>query len=265
MYSFNYHKPDNIQTAREMMRSAEDGIYLAGGQTLIPVMKQRLSAPTDLIDLSGIGALTDIAVANGQVTVGALTNHAQVAISTHVKDAIPALADLAAGIGDAQVRNRGTLGGSIANNDPAADYPAALLGLGALVQTDQRQIAADDFFVGLFETRLEEGEIVTSVSFPVPDMAAYLKFPNPASRYATVGVFIGVKEGLTRVAVTGAASCVFRAAEIEAALNTDFSVASVDGIAIAADDLNSDIHASAEYRAHLVSVMTKRVVHHMRE
>ena len=260
MYSFNYSKPDTIEAAREMMRSAEDGIYLAGGQTLIPAMKQRLSAPTDVIDLSSIGELTDIDVSDGRVRLGALVKHADVAGSDAVRSAIPALADLAAGIGDAQVRNRGTIGGSVANNDPAADYPAALLGLGASVHTDQRQIPADDFFVGLFETALEEGEIITQVAFPVPDRAAYAKFPNPASRYATVGVFIGVRDGVTRVAVTGAAPCAFRSAEIEAALNAEISARSLDGITIGADDLNNDIHASAEYRAHLVTVMAKGAV-----
>ncbi len=260
MYEFNYKTPASVSDAADMLSASEDGQLLAGGHTLLPTMKQRLAAPSDLIDLSGVSELRGIAVDGDSVTVGAMTTHAEVANSEDVQSAIPALADLAERIGDPQVRNRGTIGGSIANNDPAADYPAALVGLGATVNTNQRSISADDFFVGLFETALNEGEIVTSVTFPAPSRAAYCKFPNPASRYAIVGVFVSEGSDGVRVAVTGAGGSVFRVAEMESALTDSFSSSSVENLKISDADLNSDIHASAEYRAHLVTVMAKRAV-----
>ena len=260
MYRFDYHKAASVAEAADRLKAAEDGTLMAGGQTLIPTLKQRLAAPTDVIDLTGIADIVGVAVEGGQVTVGAMTTHAEVAASHEVRSAIPALAALADGIGDPQVRNRGTLGGSIANNDPAADYPAALLGLGAVVITNAREITADDFFTGMFETALDDGEIVTAVRFPVPQAAAYVKFPNPASRYAIVGVFVARTGDGVRVAVTGAGPGVFRVPEMEAALAADFSADAVAGIAVAPDDLNADLHASADYRASLVTTMAKRAV-----
>ncbi len=263
MYSFNYVKANSVQEALDALNGSDDGLLLAGGQTLIPTMKQRLRSADDVIDLSGVSELSGISTNSDAVVIGAMTTHNEVANSAEVRDSIPALADLAEAIGDPQVRNCGTIGGSIANNDPAADYPAALVGLGATVNvagSSSRSIAADDFFVDLFETSLEEDEIITSVSFPVPDKAAYVKFPNPASRYAIVGVFVSVKASSVRVAVTGAGASVFRVSEMESALESSFSSASLDGIQVSDDGLNEDIHASAEYRAHLVSVMAKRAV-----
>ena len=223
-------------------------------------MKLRLAAPSDIIDIGDIEALKGLRVESDDVIVGAGVRHADVARSNDVSSAIPALADLAAMIGDFQVRNRGTLGGSIANADPAADYPAALVGLGATVTTNKRTIAADDYFLDLFETALDDGELVTSVSFPKPRRAAYMKFPNPASRYAIVGVFVAEARDGMRVAVTGAGPCVFRVAEMEAALAGSFTPEAVADIKIADDNLNSDIHAVADYRAHLITVMAKRAV-----
>ncbi len=223
-------------------------------------MKLRLAAPSDLIDLRDVAELRGIKADAGTVTIGAMTRHAEVAAAQEVRKAIPALATLAAGIGDRMVRNMGTLGGSVANSDPAADYPAALLGLAATVNTNKRKIAADQFFTGLFETALQAGEIITSVSFPVPKRAAYVKFKNPASRYAIVGVFVADTGGGVRVAVTGAAGSVFRVPDMEKALSARFSPDAVTGIRVAAGALNSDMHASAEYRAHLVTVMAKRAV-----
>lgn len=260
MYDFTYHKPTSVTAALETQSGADDGQFIAGGQTIIPVMKQRLAMPSDVVDLGAIADLKGIAVSDGIVSIKAMTPHAAVAASSDVKGAIPALAELASLIGDPHVRNRGTIGGSIANNDPAADYPAALLGLGATVKTSKREIAADDFFVDLFETALDDGEVITYVSFPVPDAAAYEKFENPASRFALVGVMVARTGNDVRVAVTGAGPCVFRAAEMEQALTADFSPGALDGIAIAADDLNTDIHASAEYRAHLIGVLARRCV-----
>ena len=260
MYRFQYHRAKSLKQAAELFAEADDGLFLAGGQTLIPTLKQRLAAPSDVIDLSGLKELTGIEAGKDAVTVGAFTNHADVAASPDVQKTIPALAKLAGMIGDPQVRNMGTLGGSIANNDPAADYPAALLGLGATVVTDKREIAADDFFTDLFETALEEGEIIKAVRFPAPARAAYAKFPNPVSRYALAGVFIADFGDAVRVAVTGIKSCVFRLPEMEKALAKDFSVASVAKIKISEDDVNDDIHASAHYRAHLTGVMAARAV-----
>lgn len=262
MYDFTYRRAGSLAEARRLYEAAEDPQYLAGGHTLLPTMKQRLASPTDLIDLAG--ASDDIlrgATRDGdRLVVGALATHAEVAASAAVAAAIPALAALAEGIGDPHVRNRGTIGGSIANADPAADYPAAVLGLGATVRTDRREIAGDGFFTGLFETALEPGELVVSVSFPVPRAACYAKFPNPASRYAIVGAMAARTAGGARVAITGAAPFAFRAREMEAALDADFSPAALEGVSVAAAALNEDIHASAEYRAHLVGVMARRAV-----
>ena len=306
MHSFNYSRPTTLAEATALYADAQDPVYLSGGQTLIPTLRQRLAAPSELIDLSGISELDGISMSDGALTVGALTRHATVAESTEVRSSIPALAGLAAQIGDAQVRNCGRIGGSIANSDPAADYPAAVVGLGATVHTNERRIAGEDFFVDLFETALEEGEIVTAIEFPIPIRAAYRKFPNPASRYAVVGVMVAefgvpvssnpgagaavaagggtasagggvatssrasagtgmAREPLSsnttvRVGVTGAGPCAFRAHAIEEALNNDFSPAALDGVSVASERFNSDLHASAEYRAHLVGVMAKRAV-----
>jgi carbon-monoxide dehydrogenase medium subunit len=257
MYEFQYHRPGNAADAIAVRAKADDGSFLAGGMTILPTMKQRLASPSDLVDLAGIGDLRGIKADGGTVTIGAMTTHFEVASSSDVQ---PALAYLAGRIGDPMVRHRGTIGGSIANNDPAADYPAGLVGLGATVQTDKRAIAADDFFTGLFETALAEGELVTSVSFPTPKRAAYMKFPQPASRYALVGVFVAETDGGVRVAVTGAGPSVFRVPDMEAALGSNFSADAIASIAVPADGLNSDIHGSAEYRAHLVGVMAKRAV-----
>ena len=260
MYEFAYHKPGSLADAAAALNSAADGKLMAGGQTLIPTLKQRLAQPSDVIDLGGIGELSGISVSGDAVKIGATTRHAAVAASGEVAGAIPALAKLAGGIGDPQVRNMGTIGGSIANNDPAADYPSALLGLGATVTTNKREIAADDFFTGMFETALAEDEIITGVSFPVPQKAGYVKFPNPASRYAMVGVFVSQGGGGVRVAVTGAGPCVYRHADMEAVLSSNFSSDALANVATSADGLNSDIHASAEYRAHLVGVIARRAV-----
>lgn len=259
MYQFNYRKASSVEHAADLKAGAEDGVYLAGGMTLIPTLKQRLAAPSDVIDVGGLDGLRGIDV-GATVRIGALTTHAEVAASAEVRGAIPALSDLAEGIGDAHVRNRGTIGGSVANSDPAADYPAAVVGLGATVHTNRRSIAGDDFFTDLFETALDEGEIITSVEFPVPAQAAYAKFPNPASRYAIVGVMVADVDGAVRVGVTGAGPCAFRSAELEAALAGGLSVSALDGVSVSSGNLNSDLHASAEYRAHLVVVMARRAV-----
>jgi carbon-monoxide dehydrogenase medium subunit len=260
MHNFNYVRPVSLADAVKALASAADGKIVAGGQTLLPTMKQRLASPSDLIDLSGVAELKGIKMEGNNLVIGAMTTHAEVAKSAVVKSAIPALAVLADGIGDPQVRNRGTIGGSISNNDPAADYPAALVGLGATVVTNKRKIAADDFFRGMFETALEAAEIVTAVSFPKPDKAAYMKFPQPASRFALVGVFVSKAGNVVRVAVTGAGPKVFRQAEMEKALAASFSADAIKGVKVAPSGLNSDIHGSAEYRAHLVGVMARRAV-----
>ncbi|MEM1398506.1 MAG: xanthine dehydrogenase family protein subunit M [Pseudomonadota bacterium] len=260
MYAFTSHKPSTVADAVAALAGSEDGKFMAGGQTYIPTLKQRLAMPSDVIDLNGISELQGIRAEGDAVIVGAMTRHAEVAGSDVVKGAIPALAALANGIGDPQVRNMGTMGGSIANNDPAADYPGAVVGLGATVHTNSRTIAGDDFFTGLFETALDENELITAVSFPKPVKAAYAKFPNPASRYALVGVFVAQTSGGVRVAVTGAGPTVFRVAEMESALAGTFSAGALDGISVSADSLNADIHASADYRAHLITVMAKRAV-----
>ncbi len=260
MYNFNYHRPSSVEEAVQLLSGASEGTLMGGGMTLIPVLKQRLANPSDVVDIGAISGLSGVSEDGGNVVVGAATTHAAVASDATVQAKIPALAALAESIGDAQVRNRGTIGGSIANNDPAADYPAALVGLGATVRTNTREIAADDFFTGLFETALGDDEIITAVAFPVPDKAGYAKFPNPASRYAVVGVMVSQGPAGTRVAVTGAGACVFRASDMESALSGNFSAQALSGASVSADGLNSDIHASAEYRAHLVGVMARRAV-----
>ena len=258
MYSFDYERPSGIDEAASAV--GEDDKFLAGGQSYLPTLKLRLAQVDKLVDLAGIAELKGISVSNGEVSIGAMTTHGAVATSSDVRSNIPALADMAAHIGDAQVRNRGTIGGSIANNDPAADYPSALVALNATVHTNKRSISADDFFVDLFETALADDELVTKVTFPVPQKAAYAKFPNPASRFALVGVFVAQTAGGPRVAVTGAGPCVFRQGDMEAALSGNFSGDAVKGIKTNADNLNADIHASTEYRAHLISVMAARAV-----
>lgn len=260
MYNFEYHRPSSLDEATKALGAGDDVKVVAGGMTLVPTLKQRLAMPSDVVDLGGIAEIKGVCEEDGAIVIGAMTTHAEVAGNDLVKAKIPALAALAGGIGDPQVRNRGTLGGSVANNDPAADYPSAVVGLGATVRTTKQEIAADDFFTGMFETALEEDEIIVSISFPVPEAAAYQKFDNPASRYAIVGVFVAKTGGGVRVAVTGAGPCVFRAEEMEGALAGNFSADAISGMSVSADGLNSDIHASADYRAHLVGVMARRAV-----
>jgi carbon-monoxide dehydrogenase medium subunit len=260
MYAFNYHRPASLADAAKLLGGADDGKFLGGGQTLLPTLKQRLAQPSDLVDLTGIAELGGITVSGGSVIIGATTKHAAVAASAEVKKAIPALSHLASGIGDPQVRNMGTIGGSLANNDPAADYPGAVLGLGATIHTSKRKIAADDYFKGMFETALEDGEIITKVEFPIPKRAGYVKFPNPASRYVMVGAFVAETAGGIRVAINGAGPCVFRHKEMETALAKSFSPDALKGIKTDKAGMNNDIHASSEYRAHLVGVIARRAV-----
>ncbi len=260
MYNFNYHRPSSLADAAKALQGASEGKLVAGGMTLIPTLKQRLAKPSDLVDLAKIAELKGIKKDGNTVVIGAMTKHAEVANSDVIKSAIPGLAALADHIGDPAVRNRGTIGGSIANNDPAADYPSAVVALNATVVTNKRKIAADDFFKGMFETALQPGEIITAVQFPIPEKAAYMKFPNPASRYAIVGVFVAKTGSGPRVAVTGAGPCVFRQKDMEAALTKSFAPDAVANIKVSASGLNGDIHASPEYRAHLVTVMAKRAV-----
>jgi carbon-monoxide dehydrogenase medium subunit len=263
MNRFGYYDPTSVQKAVGVASDKPEAKYLAGGQSLLATMKLRLASPSDLIDLAQIPDLRGIRVEGGgnALAIGAMARHADVASSADVKARIPALAALAAMIGDRQVRNRGTLGGSIANNDPASDYPAAVLALNAVVNTDKRKIPADAFFKGLFETALAPAELITSVTFPVPKKAAYMKFRNPASRFAIVGVFVAQTAAGVRVAVTGAgARGVFRVKAMEEALAKSWSAESLKSIAVSAGDLLSDLHASAEYRAHLVTVMAQRAV-----
>ncbi|MBV9633487.1 MAG: xanthine dehydrogenase family protein subunit M [Methylobacteriaceae bacterium] len=261
MYAFNYHRPDSVSAAAAILARGGDAKLLAGGQTLIPAMKLRLASPGEIIDLGRVSELTGISTEGKVLVIGAMTPHAMVAGSAAVKSAVPALAELAHMIGDPAVRARGTIGGSIANNDPAADYPAACLGLGATIVTNKQEIAADAFFKGIFETALGDGEIITKVKFPAPEKAAYAKFPNPASRFALVGVFIAKTGSGVRVAVTGAGSNgVFRVPALEAALAKSFTPEAIAGVKVGSDGLNSDIHADAAYRAHLIGVMAKRAV-----
>ncbi len=259
-YPFTYARAQSLTDAASIIAANPDAKILAGGQTLIPTMKQRLANPPTLVDISALKELSFVQVADGAATIGATTRHADVASSVQLAKALPALAFLAGEIGDPAVRHMGTIGGSIANNDPAADYPAAALALGATIKTTKRTIAADDFFTGMFETALADGEIVSEISFPLAETAGYAKFPNPASRYAMVGVFVAKGKGGVRVAVTGAGSCVFRVPEMEAALTANFAPEAVADVKVQAADLNSDLHGSAEYRAHLVTVMAKRAI-----
>jgi carbon-monoxide dehydrogenase medium subunit len=259
MYDFAYHKPASVADAVKLLADP-DARPISGGHTLLPALKHRLNRPSALVDLSGIAELKGIRRVGNAIVVGALTRHVEVATSAEVKAAIPALAYMASHIGDVQVRNRGTIGGSVSNNDPAADYPGAVLGLGATVHTSSRKIAADDFFLGMFMTALEPGEILTAVEFPIVDKAGYAKMKNPASRYVMAGVFVSKAGGAVRVAVNGAGPFVFRQGAMEKALAANWSADALAGIVQSADGLNSDIHGSAEYRAHLVTVMAKRAV-----
>ena len=260
MHAFEYHRPASTKDALGLASKKPESRFLAGGQSLVQAMKLRLSSPSDLIDLGTIKELAGIKASGGGVEIGAMTRHADVASSSLVQKTIPALAGLAGIIGDRQVRHMGTIGGSLANSDPAADYPAAVLGLGATITTNKRKIEADQYFKGLFETALEAGELITSVSFPAPKRAAYMKFKNPASRFALVGVFVAEFGGKVRVAVTGAGPCAFRQSEMEKALSAKFAPDAVAGIKVKPDGLNNDLHASPEYRAHLITVMAKRAV-----
>jgi carbon-monoxide dehydrogenase medium subunit len=261
MYAFEYHRPQSIAEAAKLLEANKEARLLAGGHTLIPVMKQRLASPAAIVDLGRVAELRGIAKSGNAIVIGAMTTHDEVANSAVVKGAIPGLAELAAGIGDQHVRNRGTVGGSIANNDPAADYPAAVLALGASIVTNRREIGADAFFKGLFTTALNDGEIVTKVSFPVPAKFAYVKFANPASLYAMVGVAVAQTARDARVAVTGAgASGAFRVPAMEAALAKSWSAQALAGTGVDAGDMLSDIHADAAYRAHLVGVLARRAV-----
>jgi carbon-monoxide dehydrogenase medium subunit len=257
---FEFHRPSTIAEAVALLKQKPEAKLLSGGQSLLPVLKLELAEPTDLISLAAIKELKDIRVDGDRVVIGALVTHAEVNDSADVKSHVPALATLAGWIGDAQVRNRGTIGGSIAHADPAADYPAALVALGATIATDRRRIAAEDFFKGLFETALARDEIVTAVHVPKPKRAAYEKFAHRASKFALVGVMVAETANGVRVAVTGAAPSVFRVPAMEAALAKKFAPDAIAGITVSADELMSDTEASAEYRAHLVGVMAKRAV-----
>jgi aerobic carbon-monoxide dehydrogenase medium subunit len=262
MYETTYHRPSSVDEAAALFAKGSEAEYLAGGHTLIPVMKQRLASPSDVIDLAKIKDLIGIDVSADAVTIKAATTHSDVANSGPVQKAIPALAHLASLIGDPAVRHRGTLGGSLANNDPAADYPAAVLAFGATVKTNKRSISADDFFRGLFTTALADGEIITQVSFPIPAKAGYSKFPHPASRFALTGVFVvKTKSGDVRVAATGASqSGVMRVSAIEAALKANWAAGALDSVKISADGLMSDLQGSSDYRANLIKVMAQRAV-----
>ena len=260
MYSFTYTRAKSLAEARDMLAKDQNAKLLSGGMTLIPTLKQRLASPSQLIDITRIAELRGIAMKGDRLEIGAATRHVEVSRSEVVRQKIPALAHLASQIGDPQVRNRGTIGGSIANNDPAADYPSAVIALGATVKTSQREIAADNFFTGMFETALKAGEIVSGLSFPVPKRAAYAKFPHPVSGYAMTGSFVSETASGIRVAIVGAGPGVFRWKAAEAALSKNFSVAALKGLSMPAKDLNNDLHATAEYRANLVEVMTRRAV-----
>jgi len=261
MYAFDYQRPSTVSEAAALLADGSGAKLLAGGQTLIPTMKQRLASPPLVVDLRGVAELRGIDRTGDRLVIGAMTTHAQVAESSVVAAAIPGLCQVAEDIGDPHVRNRGTIGGSLANNDPAADYPAAVLALGATLHTNKRELSADDFFQGLFTTALEEDEILTRVSFPIPERFAYAKFPNPASRYAMVGVAVAKGPQGVRVAVTGAGqNGVFRATDMEAALANAFTPDALKGISVDPSLMSSDIHADANYRAHLVAVMARRAV-----
>jgi aerobic carbon-monoxide dehydrogenase medium subunit len=261
MYEFKYHRPETVRQAANLLIKNEDAKFVAGGHTLIPVMKQRLAAPPHIIDLSHIQGLDGIEIKGRSLVIGALAKHADVATSAIVGEAFPALAELAALIGDPAVRHKGTIGGSLANNDPTADYPAAVLAMGATIVTNKRKLKSEEFFQGLFTTALEPDEIITKVAFPLPKKAAYIKFRNQASRYALVGVFVAKRPSDVRVTVTGAGSeGVFRVEAFEQALQKRFSPKALEGLTVPAEGLNSDLHGSAEYRAHLIGVLAKRAV-----
>jgi carbon-monoxide dehydrogenase medium subunit len=261
MYAFQYHRPQSVADAARILAAGGEAKLLAGGHTLLPTMKLRLAKPEVIVDLSRVSELRGIQKKVSSVDIGSMTTHDQVATSPDVRSAIPGLCDVAGGIGDQHVRNRGTIGGSVANNDPAADYPAALLALAATVATNKREIPADDFFKGLFTTALGDGEIIVRLSFPVPGKFAYVKFANPASRYALVGVAVAKSGAAVRVAVTGAGSNgVFRHKAMEAALAANWSLQALANVATNAADMMNDIHAEAEYRAHLVGVLARRAV-----
>ncbi len=260
MENFNYHRPAKVADAVKLMKKAKDGKFLSGGHTLVPTMKQGLATPSDIVDLSGLGNV-GVKVGAKSVVIKAGTTHAEVAADKALKKAIPGLSALAGGIGDPHVRHRGTIGGSVANNDPAADYPSACLALGAIIHTDARKIPADKFFTGMFATALKPSEIITAIEFPIPKKSGYSKFPNPASLYAMVGVFVAQDaKGGARVAVTGAGPGVFRQAEMEAALSQAFKADAIAGVKVKARGLNADMHGSAEYRAHLITVIAQRAV-----
>ncbi len=258
MYAFQYQRPTSVADAARL--AGDDNRFLAGGQSLIQSMKLRLASAEQLIDLGAIPELKGISVDAQAVTIGAMTTHAEVARSAEVRQAIPALADLAGLIGDPMVRNMGTIGGSLANSDPAADYPAAVLALGATIRTNQREIAADDYFLGLFETALAPGELITAVSFPIPKQAAYVKYSQPASRFALVGVMVANGPRGVRASVTGAKSCAYRCPEIEQALTKSFTAQALDGLKVDSSDINADLHGSVEYRAAMIVVMARRAV-----
>ena len=261
MYNFTYHRPTTVRQAANLLAKHPDSKLLAGGHSLIPVMKQRLAQPSALIDLNQVEGIAGVEVKGRSVVIGALTRHADVASSDVLKGVLPGLAEVPGSIGDPQVRNRGTIGGSIANNDPNADYPAACLGLGATIVTNKRRIAADDFFTGMFSTALEDNEIIVKLMFPIAKKAGYEKFKHPASGFALVGVFVSKRGADIRVAVTGAgANGVFRVKSFEEALKKRFAAKSLEGMTIPANGMNSDIHASPEYRAHLVGVLARRAV-----
>jgi len=260
MHAFEYHRPASSKDALGLAGKKPEGKYLAGGQSLVQAMKLRLSSPTDLIDLGSLKELTGIKISGGSVEIGAMTRHADVAHSTELNKVIPSLCAMAGLIGDRQVRHLGTIGGSLANSDPAADYPAAVLALEGTIVTNKRKIAGDQFFKGLYETALEPGELITSVVFQAPKRGAYMKFRNPASRFALVGVYVADFGGKVRVGVTGAGASAFRQTDMEKALSSKFAPESVANIKVKPDGLNNDLHASPEYRAHLITVMCKRAV-----
>ncbi len=260
MYDFAYHKPTSVADAVKILAADPDARAISGGHTLLPALKHRLNKPSSIVDLSGIAELRGVKRTGDTISIGALTRHVDLANNAEVKAAIPALAHMAGSIGDIQVRNRGTVGGSLANNDPAADYPAAAVALGATIVTDKRRLPAEQFFQGMFTTALETGELVTAVEFPIPQKAGYAKMKNPASRYSMAGVFVAKTAAGVRVAVNGAGPGVFRQTDMEAALSANWSPEAVAGVKQDASGLNGDIHGSAEYRAHLVTVMAKRAV-----
>ncbi|WP_421992857.1 FAD binding domain-containing protein [Roseococcus sp.] len=260
MYDFTYAKPSSVADAAKILAADPDAKFISGGQTLLPALKHRLNKPTTVVDVSGIAEMRGIRREGNTLVIGALMKHVEVENSAEVKAAIPALAEMAANIGDTQVRNRGTLGGSVSNNDPAADYPAAVLALGATIVTSKREIAADDFFQGMFTTALEVDELLVAIKFPIPEKAGYAKMRNPASRYVMAGAFVAKGPMGLRVAINGAGPCVFRQEAMEAALSSNWSVEAVGGVKQDAGGMNGDIHGSAEYRAHLVTVMAKRAV-----